>query len=123
MDRIHIGDFRGADNLRDIQIAFAASRGADTYGFVGKAHRERVAVRFRINGDGGDAQFFTGANNPQGDLPAIGYKDFLEHGLRRPLFLPARTDAEERLAIFDGLAILSEDADDLATLVGFDFVH
>src|SRR5512136_3012573 len=122
MDRVHVGDFRSADNLRNVEITFAASRGSDTNSFVGKANMERIAVGFRINGNRGDAQFFAGANDPQGDLPAIGYKDFLEHGLGRPLFLPARTDAEKGLAIFDGLAIFREDADDFATLVGFNFV-
>src|ERR1700730_6262408 len=36
VDGIDIGDFRGANDLRNIQIAFAAARRADAYGFVGK---------------------------------------------------------------------------------------
>jgi len=37
MNGVHIGDFRGADDVRNIQVAFTAARRADAHGFVGKA--------------------------------------------------------------------------------------
>ena len=54
MNRVHVGDFRGADNVRNIQIAFAAARRADADGLVGKAHVQRIVIGFGINGDGGE---------------------------------------------------------------------
>ncbi len=62
MDRVDIGDFRGADDLRNVQIAFAAARRPDADGFIGKANVERVAIGLRINGDGANAQFLAGSS-------------------------------------------------------------
>src|ERR1700683_5083339 len=39
------------------------------------------------------------------------------------LFLPAWADAEERLPVFDGLAVLGVHLDELAGHIRFDFVH
>ena len=64
MDRVHIGDFRGADHLRNVQVALAAARRTDANGLVGEADVKRVAVRLRINGDGPNAEFLAGAQDP-----------------------------------------------------------
>jgi hypothetical protein len=58
--------------LRDIQIAFAAAGRPDADGFIGKADVEGVTVRLGIDSDGRDAEFFAGANDPQGNFPTIG---------------------------------------------------
>ena len=68
---VHIGDFRCADHLGNIEIAFAAARRANAHRFVRKAHMQRIAVSLRIHRYRGDAQLFAGADNPQGDFPAI----------------------------------------------------
>src|SRR5262249_2244912 len=47
---------------------------------------------------------------------------FLEHRVA-PLLLAARPDAKQWLAVFDGLAVLHEDANDFAASVGFNLVH
>ena len=83
MDGVDVGDFRGADDVRDVQIAFGAARRADADGFVGKPHVQRVAVGFGIDGDGGNAQFLAGANHPQGDFAAVGNQNFAEHHGRK----------------------------------------
>src|SRR5436305_1848001 len=54
--------------------------------------------------------------------PRLAIRIFWNIGRSR-LLLPARTDAEQRLAIFHGLAILREYAQHFAAHVGFDFVH
>ena len=123
MDGIHIGDLRGADHLRNVEVAFAAARRPNANRLISEADMKRIAVRLGINRDSGNAQFLAGANNPQGDLPAIGDKDFLEHGAVCRLLLPARTDTKERLPVFDGLSILNKDAYHFARLVRLDFVH
>ncbi len=79
MDRVHVGDFGGADHLRDIQVAFAGARRPDAHGFVGEAHVQRVAVRLRVNRDRGDAQLLARIDHAQGDFTAIGYEDFSKH--------------------------------------------
>ena len=38
MDGVHIGNFRGADHLRNVQVALAAARRPDANGLIGKAH-------------------------------------------------------------------------------------
>jgi hypothetical protein len=84
MDGVHVGDFSGADYLRDVEVAFAAARRADADGFVGEADVERVAVGLGVDGDGFDAEFTAGGEDTQGDFPTIGDSDFSEHGgLRR----------------------------------------
>ena len=40
-----------------------------------------VGVGGGMHGDGGDAELLAGAQHPQGDFAAIGYEDFIEHGV------------------------------------------
>ena len=79
MNRVHVGNFRGADHLRNVQVAFAAARRTDANGLIGEPHVQRVAVRFRIDGDGANAEFLAGAQDAQGDFAAIGDQNFSEH--------------------------------------------
>ena len=72
MDRIDVGDFGGADHLRDVEIAFGAARRADANGFVGETHVQRVAIGFGIHGDRGDSEFLAGADDSQRDFAAVG---------------------------------------------------
>src|SRR5580704_17423828 len=72
MDGVYVGDFRGADYLRDVEVAFAAAGRADADGFVGEADVERVAVGLGVDGDGFDAEFTAGGEDTQGDFPTIG---------------------------------------------------
>ena len=102
MDRVHVGDFGGADHLRDVQIAFAAARRTDADGFVGEADVQREAIGFGIDGDGLDAEFPARGEDAQGDFAAIGDQNFSEHfirdlsgSFRRSLF-PMGANAEER---------------------------
>ena len=79
MNCLYIGDFRGTDHSRNIQITLRQLRRPNADGFVGKAHRERMAVSLAIDGDRADPQFLAGANDAQGYLPAVSNKDLLEH--------------------------------------------
>ena len=93
MDRVDVGDFGGADHLRDVQVAFARAGRPDAHGFVGKAHVQRIAVRLGIDRDRGDAQFLARIDHAQGDLTAIGYKDFSKHFLSGLQVEPAPVQA------------------------------
>jgi BirA family transcriptional regulator, biotin operon repressor / biotin---[acetyl-CoA-carboxylase] ligase len=42
---------------------------------------QRVPIEFGVDGDSGDAEFATGANDPNGDLTAVGYQNLGEHVL------------------------------------------
>src|ERR1700674_4681452 len=72
VDGIYIRDFGGADYLGDVQITLAAPRRPDADCLVRKPDVKRVTVRFGIDRNRRYAQFLAGADNPQGDLPAIG---------------------------------------------------
>ena len=83
MDGVYVGDFGGADNLRDIEIALGTARGPDANGFIGKTDVERMAIGFGIDGDRADAQLFARCKDAERNLTTIGNKDFLEHGAKK----------------------------------------
>src|SRR6202035_4382666 len=114
MNGIHVGDFRRADYLWNVQVTLTAARRPDTHRFIREAHVQRIAVRLAIHCHRGNTQFLAGTDNPQGDFPAISYKDFLEHSSGMRLFLPARPDAKQGLAILHRLPVFDIYAYDLA---------
>ena len=79
MNRVDVGDFGGADHLRDVQVTFARSGRPDAHGLIGKAHVQRIPVRLGVNSDGGDAQLLAGIDHAQGDFTTIGNEDFSKH--------------------------------------------
>src|SRR5580693_3851547 len=83
VNRVYIGNFGGADNLRDVEVAFAAARRPDADGFIGEADVQGIAVGFGVDCDGLDAQFPAGGKDAQGDFAAIGNQNFSEHCPRR----------------------------------------
>ena len=81
MNGVDVGDFGGADDVRNIQIAVGAARRADADRLVRKAHVQGMAVGLRIDGYGPDAEFLAGGENPKSNFAAIGNQDLLEHVL------------------------------------------
>ena len=81
MNRVHVRDFRRADDAVNAQITFRRRRFADANGFVGQLHVHGIGIRLRINGHGADVQFLAGADDPNGDFAAIGDQNFFKHGL------------------------------------------
>ena len=73
------GDFSRADDRRNIQIRQRARGRADAYGLVGQAQVHQFAVGGGMHRDGLDAQLFTGAQDAQGDLAAVGDQNFFQH--------------------------------------------
>src|ERR1700722_9666356 len=114
MNGIHVGNFCRADYLGDVQVTLAAARRPNAHRFIREAHVQRIAVRFAVHRHRGNTQFLTGADYPQGDFPSISYKDFLEHSSGMRLFLPARPDAKQGLAILHRLPVFDIYAYDLA---------
>jgi hypothetical protein len=79
MDRVGSRDLGGADDRRHAQVAVGAARRPDADVLVGEPHVERILVRFGIHRDGLDPELPAGANDPEGDFPAIGDQNFFEH--------------------------------------------
>ena len=63
-----------------IQIGFGGRVARQRVGFVGRTRPERTRVRIRVHGHSAHAQFMAGANDPQGNLPAVGDQDLLKRG-------------------------------------------
>jgi len=76
MDGIHVGDFAALITLGDVQITLAAAGWPNANRLVCKADMERVAVRLGINRHRGYSQLLAGADDPQGDLPAMATRIF-----------------------------------------------
>ena len=80
MDGVHIGNFRGADDAVDAQIAFAAGCLADANGFISHLHMHGIGIDFRIDRHRADIHFLAGTNDADGDFAAIGHQNFFKHG-------------------------------------------
>src|SRR2546421_5929081 len=115
VDRDRVGDFRGADDRRHVEIAGGRGRWPDTHRFIGEQHVLEAVVRGGVHRHGLDAELPAGAQDPQRDLAAVGDDDLLDHG---PLF-----DDEQRLAELDRIAVLGHDRGDATGPIGFDLVH
>ena len=82
MHGISAGDFAGRQDGGNIEVAVLCSGRPDTHALVSKAHMHCVGVGGGMHRDGRNAEFFAGAQHPQGDFAAVGDEDFIEH--RRP---------------------------------------
>ena len=86
MDGVDIGDFGGADDGGNIEVAARALGRADADGLIGETHGQAVAVGFGIDRDGRDAEILAGADDAQRDLTPVGDQDFLKRdGCQRGL--------------------------------------
>ena len=79
VNRVGIGDLCGGEDARFLQVAFRRGRRADADAFVSKAHGHGITVGLRVHDHRRDAHFLAGAVDAQGNLAAIGDKDFLDH--------------------------------------------
>jgi hypothetical protein len=79
MHRIGARDLAGGQDLRNVEIAFAGIRRANTHAFVRQAHMHGVCIGSGMHRDRTDAQFFASAHHAQGDLTTVGDQNFLEH--------------------------------------------
>ena len=81
MNRVHIRDFRRANNTVNPQVAFRRCRLADANRLVGHLHMHRIGVHFGIHRDRADIQFLACTNDADGDFPAVGDQNFFKHGI------------------------------------------
>jgi hypothetical protein len=118
VNSLGVGDFGGADDRRNVQVAVASRRRADAQRFVGEAYMHQVTVGLRVNGDGADTEFLAGAQDPQGNFAAVGDHDFracCPSGMRCG---GNQTMVNSGWSNSTGLTVLDQDGLDDAALVG-----
>src|SRR5882757_1477185 len=64
MNRVNIADLGGAHDPINFQITFKAGRRTDADRFISELDVQRINVCFRIDCEGANAEFLTGANHP-----------------------------------------------------------
>src|SRR5262245_14162552 len=79
MNRVNVADLGGTHNPIDSQITLKTGRRTDADRFVGQLDMKRINVRFRIDRQRANAEFFAGADHPQRDLSAVSNQYFFEH--------------------------------------------
>ena len=80
MDGVGAGDLGGRDEAGDVEVGLSRLGGGPMQtSSSAKAHVQGLAVRLAVDRDGLDAQLPAGADDPQGDLPAVGDQHLLEH--------------------------------------------
>src|SRR5208283_919141 len=79
MDGVDAGDLGGGDDGGDVEVALGGAGRADADGLVGEAHRQAVAVRLAVYGDGADAHLAAGGDHPQRDLTTICDQNLTKH--------------------------------------------
>ena len=87
MDRLGSRLLCRRDERLSIQVALACLSRADADGFISSKEMRGRHIGFRVDSNGGNAEFTTGARHTNGDLAAIGDQNFLKHGA---VFPPAR---------------------------------
>ena len=79
MDRLRAGGARDLEDAIAAQVAFLCRGRADEEGLVGGEDVLRARIGFRVHGDGLDREPAGGADDPAGDLAAVGDEDLREH--------------------------------------------
>jgi hypothetical protein len=92
VDRICATGAGDIEQTGAIQIALGRFRGTEQVRFIGKVRMRCVAVGFRIDRDGAQAELTGSAYDAHGDFTTVGNEEFLHklYGLRswdRPLGL------------------------------------
>ncbi|MCC2690978.1 MAG: choline dehydrogenase [Rhizobiaceae bacterium] len=85
MDRLCPGRSRRRDDPVAAQIAVGGRRGADMDRLVGHLHMHGAPIGVGVDGDGRDAEAPGRADDPAGNLAAIGDQDLVEHSFRAGL--------------------------------------
>ncbi len=62
-----------------VEVALGRRLAPQGVGLVGQADVQGVAVELGVHGHGGDAHLAAGADDPDGDLGAVGDQDLVEH--------------------------------------------
>src|SRR2546423_11869455 len=80
MDGLRAGDVGGCNDIGSVEIAVFVGRWADADRFICQPDVKRVGIRGGVDGYRLDSHLLAGANDPNGNLAAIGDQYLLEHG-------------------------------------------
>ena len=81
---------RGVDDRVDAQVALRRRRRPDADRAVRQPDVQRVGVGVAVDGDGLHPRVVTGADDPDGDLAAVGDQDPPERSIAGPVFAQRR---------------------------------
>jgi hypothetical protein len=98
VNRVGAGDFGGADDRRDVQVAVDAARRTDADVLVGEADVQRVLVGLGVDSHRLDAELATGDDDPKRDLAAVGDEDFFKHESVDPWTMIRRSMSSSMIA-------------------------
>ena len=76
MDRVGAGAARDVEDRVDVEIAAGGLVRPEVEGLMRLAHVARGAIAVGIDGDGRQPHLAARANDPDGDLAAVGDEDF-----------------------------------------------
>ena len=79
MDGLAVGDFGGRDDPGDVEVALPCLRRPDADRLVREAGGKRLGVRRGVGDHGANAELPARPHDAEGDLPAVGDQDLLEH--------------------------------------------
>src|ERR1700746_3758451 len=79
MEGFSAGYFACREKRWDIEIRIARSRRTNADRFIGELHMHRIGVGSRMDRHGRDAEFLSGAQNPQGNFATVGNENLVEH--------------------------------------------
>ena len=79
VNRVDVSDLGGADDAINLKIALQARCGPNADRLIRQLDVQAFQIGLRIDGDSLDAELFAGSDDSEGDLAAIGDKDFFEH--------------------------------------------
>ena len=83
MNGVDVGNFGGADEAVDSEVAFKRGGFADANGFVGHLGVHGVSISLGVDGDGANVEFPAGSNDAHGNFAAVGDQNFLKHWRRK----------------------------------------
>jgi hypothetical protein len=78
MDRMRAASPGNVEDQVAAQVRFSRRRGAEAIGLIRRENMQSGTIGVGVDGDGGDAEFATGADDAKRDLAAIGDEDFLD---------------------------------------------
>ena len=116
MNRVDVGDFRGADDRGDIEIAARALGRADADCLVGEADMELLRSASEYTATVRMPRSRQAQMTRSGDLAAVGNQNLSETCLGGP-------NREQRFAVLDGPAVLHQLAATIPGHFGLDLVH
>jgi len=96
VDRVGTRPSRGIEHEVDAQVGVARRVAGEAYGVVGLADVRQGGVGVGVDRDGLDAERTAGAEDPRGDLGAVGDEESTDHDSHLTGFRRARRDLVPR---------------------------